>query len=69
MGVRSIPANTCHIHMATHRYQLAGHDAEWYAEPTAAYFSFCGAIEFIAGKFGFYIPDDPYGYLLPMFRD
>ena len=33
-----------HIHLATERYQLAGLDAEKYAEPTDAYADLAGAI-------------------------
>ncbi|MEX2174409.1 MAG: hypothetical protein WD872_08605 [Pirellulaceae bacterium] len=66
-GVRGIPANTFHIHYATQRYQLAGQAAESYAEPTSDYFSFESAIEFLCSRFGFYLSDDTYPMLYPLF--
>ena len=70
IGVQAIPANTFHIHVATHRYQLEPEsDAEAYAEPTDRYFSFVGAIEFLCNHYGFYLEDDDYGSILPLFRD
>ena len=47
-----IPANTCHIHQATERYQLAGRDAEYFAQPSNSYHSFSSAVEFLCTHFG-----------------
>jgi hypothetical protein len=68
-GVAVIAANTFHVHRATERYQAFDRDAESYAIPTTAFDSFEGAVEFLCNCFGFFVPDDPYRKLHPLFAD
>jgi hypothetical protein len=57
-----VPADTCHIHRITERYQkFSGVDPETFAEATAAYNSFETAVLYMSESFGIYVSDDPYG--------
>lgn len=63
-----IPADTCHIHQITERYQRIKVSAgERYAEATTAYTTFEGAVDHLAWHFGIFVKDDPYRG--GMFRD
>jgi hypothetical protein len=57
-----IPADTCHVHTITERYQKIGKPV-WYAEPTSSFSSYLGAINFIAWKFGMFVEDEESGEL------
>lgn len=74
----TIPANTCHVHRITERYQTFKNSApERFAEATDGYHSFEGAVDFFAERFGLYISDPDgqasllkgYKSLYPLFRD
>jgi hypothetical protein len=66
----TIPANTCHIHRITERYQhFTSAAPEQFAELTDGYNSFNGAVDFFAEHFGLYLCDGDYKSLFPLFRD
>lgn len=61
LEMTTIPANTFHIHVITERYQaFPGKDPEYFAQPTVAYNSFAGAVDYCSFKFGIHVIDDKY---------
>jgi hypothetical protein len=64
-----IPANTCHVHRLTERYQGLPHkDPESFAEQTDAYTDFKGAVEYMCGQYGLYFRRNPYKFKHPLFE-
>lgn len=66
IGVQVIPANTCHVHILTERYQLEGL-GENYAVPTMEYTCFSDAIDYFCENFGCYRREGGYTKEYPLF--
>lgn len=63
-----IPENTCHVHRISERYQDLPHKTpESYAEITAAYTDFRGAVEYMCGRYGLFFPNRPNQFKHPLF--
>jgi hypothetical protein len=67
-GVQGVPANRCHIHMLTKRYQEFGKPMG-YAEETDKYDSFLGAVDYLCHAFGFRPEGHEYDTQYPLFGD
>lgn len=60
--IEGTTCSSCHVHVATERYQLEGFDEEGYAEETSAYVDLRGAVEHMLRVARFSSP--PQGSLL-----
>lgn len=69
-GVQRIPANCCHVHWITERYQRFSREQGCqYAEPCSAYDSLKSAIEYLGYHYGFYDPESSWDSRYPLWSE